>query len=159
MAAPWDFTISLLFFLDLPVISDSNLNSYELLVISISHMWYQLTNYYYFGLDFEDVVYVACSIQNHGRTGTFCGWCKSNVYAILNTGSLKISVDLSLKPRLLNFPFGQYSFFTSLMTLGGMITAALSGKIAALTGRRQVINFPWYLYFFFLTKDTFILTS
>lgn len=53
-----------------------------------------------------------------------------------------MGVDYHLNRRLFNFPFGQYSFFTSLMTLGGMITAAISGKIAALTGRRQVINFP-----------------
>ncbi|XP_010458159.1 PREDICTED: sugar transporter ERD6-like 1 isoform X3 [Camelina sativa] len=32
-----------------------------------------------------------------------------------------------------------YSFFTSIMTFGGMITAAFSGKIAALIGRRQTM--------------------
>jgi hypothetical protein len=39
------------------------------------------------------------------------------------------------------FYVGQYSFFTSVMTLGGMITAVFSGKISALVGRRQVISY------------------
>ncbi|KFK43195.1 hypothetical protein AALP_AA1G092500 [Arabis alpina] len=33
----------------------------------------------------------------------------------------------------------QYSFFTSVMILGGLITATISGKIAALVGRRQTM--------------------
>ncbi|XP_010501386.2 PREDICTED: sugar transporter ERD6-like 1 [Camelina sativa] len=35
--------------------------------------------------------------------------------------------------------FTLYSFFTSIMTFGGMITAAFSGKIAELIGRRQTM--------------------
>ncbi|VVA90556.1 unnamed protein product [Arabis nemorensis] len=39
----------------------------------------------------------------------------------------------------LGLSLSQYSFFTSVMTLGGLITAAFSGKIAALIGRRQTM--------------------
>ncbi|XP_020867656.1 sugar transporter ERD6-like 1 isoform X3 [Arabidopsis lyrata subsp. lyrata] len=39
----------------------------------------------------------------------------------------------------LGLSVADYSFFTSVMTLGGMITAALSGKIAAIIGRRQTM--------------------
>nr|BAH57029.1 AT1G08890 [Arabidopsis thaliana] len=39
----------------------------------------------------------------------------------------------------LGLSVADYSFFTSVMTLGGMITAAFSGKIAAVIGRRQTM--------------------
>ncbi|CAN8305826.1 unnamed protein product [Cochlearia groenlandica] len=39
----------------------------------------------------------------------------------------------------LGLSVADYSFFTSVMTLGGMFTAAFSGKIAALVGRRQTM--------------------
>ncbi|XP_020867658.1 sugar transporter ERD6-like 2 isoform X2 [Arabidopsis lyrata subsp. lyrata] len=39
----------------------------------------------------------------------------------------------------LGLSVADFSFFTSVMTLGGMITAAFSGKISALVGRRQTM--------------------
>uniref|UniRef100_A0A1J3DEM9 Sugar transporter ERD6-like 2 n=1 Tax=Noccaea caerulescens TaxID=107243 RepID=A0A1J3DEM9_NOCCA len=39
----------------------------------------------------------------------------------------------------LGLSVADYSFFTSVMTLGGLITAALSGKLAALIGRRRTM--------------------
>jgi SP family facilitated glucose transporter-like MFS transporter 8 len=39
----------------------------------------------------------------------------------------------------LGLSVADYSFFTSVMTLGGMITAVFSGKISALVGRRQTM--------------------
>jgi len=52
--------------------------------------------------------------------------------------------------------FGQYSFFTSVMTLGGMITAAFSGKIAAVIGRRQVIKFCFVFKCYYATVFFFL---
>lgn len=61
--------------------------------------------------------------------GSFCYGC---AMSYTSPAQSKIMEELGLS-------VADYSFFTSLMTLGGMITAALSGKIAALTGRRQTM--------------------
>ncbi|KAH0876953.1 hypothetical protein HID58_064347, partial [Brassica napus] len=61
--------------------------------------------------------------------GSFCYGC---AMSYTSPAQSKIMEELGLS-------VADYSFFTSLMTLGGMITAALSGKIAALIGRRQTM--------------------
>ncbi|KAH0921063.1 hypothetical protein HID58_021081, partial [Brassica napus] len=61
--------------------------------------------------------------------GSFCYGC---AMSYTSPAQSKIMEELGLS-------VADYSFFTSLMTLGGMITAAVSGKIAALIGRRRTM--------------------
>ncbi|KAL1192952.1 Sugar transporter ERD6-like 2 [Cardamine amara subsp. amara] len=61
--------------------------------------------------------------------GSFCYGC---AMSYSSPAQSKIMEELGLS-------VADYSFFTSVMTLGGMITAALSGKVAALVGRRQTM--------------------
>ncbi|XP_056860727.1 sugar transporter ERD6-like 2 isoform X3 [Raphanus sativus] len=85
--------------------------------------------------------------------GSFCYGC---AMSYTSPAQSKIMEELGLS-------VADYSFFTSLMTLGGMITAAISGKIAALTGRRQTMwisdvccIFGWLAVAF--AHDTMLLT-
>ncbi|AAB70415.1 Similar to Beta integral membrane protein (gb/U43629) [Arabidopsis thaliana] len=82
--------------------------------------------------------------------------------------NLKMSYSSPAQSKImeeLGLSVADYSFFTSVMTLGGMITAAFSGKIAAVIGRRQTMwiadvfcIFGWLAVAFahyFLIKLTF----
>ncbi|CAH2038526.1 unnamed protein product [Thlaspi arvense] len=61
--------------------------------------------------------------------GSFCYGC---AMSYSSPAQSKIMEELGLS-------VADYSFFTSVMTLGGMITAAVSGKLAALIGRRRTM--------------------
>ncbi|KAG7645606.1 Major facilitator superfamily domain [Arabidopsis thaliana x Arabidopsis arenosa] len=61
--------------------------------------------------------------------GSFCYGC---AMSYSSPAQSKIMEELGLS-------VADYSFFTSVMTLGGMITAVFSGKISALVGRRQTM--------------------
>ncbi|XP_021896281.1 sugar transporter ERD6-like 2 isoform X3 [Carica papaya] len=70
--------------------------------------------------------------------GSFSFGCSVSLISILMGYSSPAQSGIT---RDLNLSLQQYSFFSSVMTFGGMISAVFSGKIASLIGRKRTMCF------------------